>query len=95
MKKITIDRGAAFLYPMPMVLAGAIVQEKANFMAAAWAARVNSKPPLLAVALGPHHTKRGIEENRQFSISIPDAELIEKTDYCGIVSGKKTDTSTL
>ncbi len=78
-----------------MVLVGAIVQEKANFMAVALVARVNSKPPLFAVALGPHHTKRGIEENKQFSISIPDAELIEKTDYCGIVSGKKTDKSTL
>lgn len=95
MKKITIDSGAAFLYPMPIVLVGAVVEEKANFMAVAWVSRVNSKPPLFAVAIGPHHTNNGIEENRQFSINIPDVSLIEKTDYCGIVSGKKTDKSKL
>ena len=95
MKKITIDSGAAFLYPMPMVLVGAVVKEKANFMAVAWVSRVNAKPPLFAVAIGPHHTNRGIEENKQFSINIPDVSLIEKTDYCGLVSGGKTDKSTL
>lgn len=95
MKKITIDSGAAFLYPMPMVLVGAVVEEKANFMAVAWVSRVNAKPPLFAVAIGPHHTNRGIEENKQFSINIPDVSLIEKTDYCGLVSGGKTDKSNL
>jgi hypothetical protein len=33
MKKIKIDCGAAFLYPMPMVLVGSVVAGKANFMA--------------------------------------------------------------
>lgn len=93
MTKITIDAGAAFLYPMPMVLVGSIVEGKANFMAVAWITRVNFKPPLLAVALGPHHTNKGIVENKEFSINIPDVALIEKTDYCGLVSGGKTDKS--
>ena len=95
MKKITIDSGAAFLYPMPMVLVGSVVAGKANFMAVAWVTRVNFKPPLLAIALGPHHTNKGIEENQEFSINIPDFSLLEKTDYCGLVSGGKTDKSEL
>jgi len=45
MSKIKIDSGAAFLYPMPMVLVGSVVEGKANFMAAAWVSRVNFKPP--------------------------------------------------
>ncbi len=93
MSKIKVDHGAAFLYPMPMVLVGSVVGGRANFMAVGWVARVNYKPPLFAIALGPHHTNRGIDENRAFSINIPDVSLIEKTDYCGLVSGSKTDKS--
>jgi len=95
MNKIKIDRSAAFLYPMPMVLIGSVFGGRANFMAVGWVSRVNFKPPLLAIALGPHHTNKGIDENRQFSINIPDGSLIEKTDYCGLVSGSKTDKSEL
>lgn len=95
MKKIKIDNGAVFLYPMPMVLVGSVVGGKANFMAVGWVSRVNFKPPLFAIALGPHHTNKGIDENREFSINIPDVSLIEKTDYCGLVSGSKTDKSGL
>ena len=63
MEKIKIDSGAAFLYPMPMVLVGTVVAGKANFMAVGWVTRVNFKPPLFAIALGPHHTNKGIDEN--------------------------------
>ena len=95
MNKIKIDNSAAFLYPMPMVLVGSIVEGRANFMAVGWVSRVNFKPPLFAVALGPHHTNKGIEQNRKFSINIPDVSLIEKTDHCGLVSGSKIDKSRL
>jgi flavin reductase (DIM6/NTAB) family NADH-FMN oxidoreductase RutF len=93
MNKIKIDNSMAFLYPMPMVLVGSVVGKKANFMAVGWVSRVNFKPPLIAIALGPHHTNNGIDENKEFSINIPDVSLIEKTDYCGLVSGNKTDKS--
>ena len=95
MNKILIDSGAAFLYPMPIVLVGSVVKGKANFMAVGWASRVNFKPPLFAVALGPHHTNKGIDENKEFSINIPDVSLMVETDYCGLVSGSKTDKSRL
>ncbi|MFZ5569272.1 MAG: flavin reductase family protein [Thermodesulfobacteriota bacterium] len=93
MDKIKIDNSEAFVYPMPMVLVGSVVGKKANFMAVGWVSRVNFKPPLIAVALGPHHTNKGIDENNEFSINIPDVSLMEKTDYCGLVSGNKTDKS--
>src|SRR5512136_2783435 len=93
MDKIKIDAGAAFLYPMPMVLVGSVVGGKPNFMAVGWVSRVNFNPPLFAIALSPHHTSKGIDEHKEFSINIPDISLIEKTDYCGLVSGNKTDKS--
>ena len=95
MNKIKIDSGAAFLYPMPMVLVGSVVEGRVNFMAVGWVSRVNFKPSLFAIALGSHHTNKGIDENREFSINIPDVSLIEKTDFCGLVSGSKTDKSEL
>jgi flavin reductase (DIM6/NTAB) family NADH-FMN oxidoreductase RutF len=91
MGKIKIENSAAFLYPMPIVLVGSVIEGKANFMAVGWVSRVNFNPPLFAVALGPHHTNKGIEESKEFSINIPDVSLMEKTDYCGLVSGNKTD----
>ena len=83
----------AFLYPMPVVLAGSIVNEKPNFMTVGWVSRVNYQPPMIAIALGPHLTNQGILENKAFSINIPDISLMEKTDYCGLFSGKKVDKS--
>jgi flavin reductase (DIM6/NTAB) family NADH-FMN oxidoreductase RutF len=80
---------------MPMTLVGSVIEGKTNFMAVGWFSRVNLKPPLCAIALGPHHTNKGIDENREFSINIPDVSLIEKADYCGLVSGRKADKSEL
>ncbi|MFH1079535.1 MAG: flavin reductase family protein [Pseudomonadota bacterium] len=91
MKK-RIDNNA-FLYPMPVVLAGSIVNEKPNFMAVGWVSRVNYQPPMIGISLGPHLTNQGILENQAFSINVPDLSLMEKTDYCGLFSGKKVDKS--
>jgi flavin reductase (DIM6/NTAB) family NADH-FMN oxidoreductase RutF len=82
------------LYPMPMTLVGAKVAGKPNFMAAAWVARVNYKPALFAVALNQmHYTPEGIVENKTYSINIPGQDMLETTDYCGLVSGRSTDKS--
>jgi flavin reductase (DIM6/NTAB) family NADH-FMN oxidoreductase RutF len=92
--KQRIDNNA-FPYPMPMVLAGSIVNGKPNFMAAAWISRVNFQPPLIAIALGAHLTNQGIHAGKAFSINIPGVSLMEKTDYCGLFSGAKIDKSSI
>jgi len=93
MEKIKIENNA-FVYPMPMVLVGATVENRANFMAVAWVSRVNFNPPMIAVALGKtHQTNEGIHQQKTFSVNIPGMESIEKVDYCGLVSGRKTDKS--
>ena len=84
----------AFVYPMPVVLVGTVVENRANFITVAWVSRVNYNPPMIGVALGKiHHTNQGIHENKTFSVNIPGMDLIQKTDYCGLVSGKDTDKS--
>ena len=81
-------------YPMPVTLVGANVRGKANFMAVAWVTRVNFKPAILAVAPNnTHYTPEGIRENHTFSINVPSAGMVEATDYCGLVSGRRADKS--
>jgi flavin reductase (DIM6/NTAB) family NADH-FMN oxidoreductase RutF len=95
MAKVTIDRNA-FTYPMSMVLVGTLVNNLPNFMAVGWVTRVNFKPPMIAIALGKtHYTNSGIHASGAFSVNIPGIDLLEKVDYCGIVSGKNADKSTL
>ncbi|MBU0989910.1 MAG: flavin reductase family protein, partial [Proteobacteria bacterium] len=82
------------LYPMPAVLVGANVDQKANFMTAAWCGIAASSPPAISVALQKvRHTLRGINEQGTFSINVPSTGLARKVDYCGIYSGKETDKS--
>ena len=95
MGMIRIDNNVS-IYPMPVVLAGAVVGGQANFLAVGWISRVNSRPPMLAMALNKtHHTNGGIREHKEFSINIPDVDLLEKVDYCGLVSGREADKSKL
>jgi flavin reductase (DIM6/NTAB) family NADH-FMN oxidoreductase RutF len=95
MSKINLGANA-YIYPMPVTLVGAMVEERANFMAVGWVMRVNMKPPLLAVALNKaHYTPEGIRAQRTFSVNFPGADLMEKADYCGLVSGHKVDKSGL
>jgi len=81
-------------YPMPVSLVGACVDGKPNFMTVAWFTMASYNPPRIAITLGKgHFTNPGIKENKTFSVSLPSEDMVEITDYCGIVSGKKTDKS--
>jgi len=93
MEKINIGSNA-FVYPMPVSLVGAIVDGRPNFMAVGWVCRVNRTPPIIAVAINQRHlTPKGIQEHRTFSVNFPGLDLMEKTDYCGLVSGREKDKS--
>ena len=66
MSKVKIDSNA-FVYHMPMVLAGTMAEGRVKFMAVGWVARVNYQPPLIALALGnPHHTNSGVTHEYLF-----------------------------
>jgi flavin reductase (DIM6/NTAB) family NADH-FMN oxidoreductase RutF len=85
------------LYPMPTTLVGATVNGKANFLAVAHVGILNhGTPQYLSIGLGKlHYTNPGIRENRTFSICLPPEKLMVETDYCGIMTGKKTDKASL
>ncbi len=84
----------ALLFPTPSVLVGAMVDDRANFMTAAWCGIASSKPPAISVAIrSERHTLKGILSHGEFSINVPSSNMAEQVDFCGIYSGKKMDKS--
>ena len=93
MEKIDIGKNG-FIYPMPVALLGTNVGDKANFMTLGWVMRANNNPPMLTAAVNKNHlTNKNIREIKTFSVNFPSMDLIEVVDYCGLVSGKRTDKS--
>ncbi len=91
MAKVQIGSDRIY-YPMPCALVGANVEKKANYLTVAWFSMVNPEPAYLAVAMNKaHFTNSGIKANGIFSVNIPSANMAEKVDYCGLVSGRKFD----
>lgn len=95
MTKIEIDSGGS-PFPKPIVLLGSVVDRKPNFFTVAWFNRISRTPNIWGAAVGKtKHTLRGIKKNKAFSFNFPSADLVVKTDYCGIRSGKDVDKSEL
>ncbi len=95
MPKLKIKPGVS-PFPMPVAIVGALVNDRPNFMTVAWFNRLNGNPPIWGLAIGKKaYTLEGIRANKTFSINIPNVNLIDKADYCGIVSGRDVDKSKL
>lgn len=79
--------------PYITVLAGATVNGKANYTTIGAYGVVSQKPVLYISLKNSHCTTAGVLENGFFTVNIPSSEDVEKTDYCGTVSGNKVDKS--
>jgi flavin reductase (DIM6/NTAB) family NADH-FMN oxidoreductase RutF len=79
--------------PYIAVLAGAMVQGKPNYATIGAYGVVSQKPVLYISLKNSHCTTRGVVESGFFSVNIPAATAISKTDYCGTVSGNTVDKS--
>lgn len=85
------------LYPSLTVLVGAVVDGRENFITVAHVGIMNhGKVPYLSISLSKdHYTTKGIHAHNAFSINIPSEDMVDKVDYCGLVSGKSTDKKDL
>lgn len=91
MSKINLPPNEA-LYPVPVVLVSSGDKDKANIITIAWCGVVCSKPPLLSISIRPsRHSHKIISESRDFVVNVPREELLERTDFCGMVSGNTVD----
>ncbi|MEI6876638.1 MAG: flavin reductase family protein [Spirochaetota bacterium] len=81
------------MYPMPVMIVGALVDGKPNFCNIAHVGILNASPPHL-ISLGmnkAHWTNRGIRETGTLGLSIMSRSSLVDVDYVGLVSGAKVD----
>jgi flavin reductase (DIM6/NTAB) family NADH-FMN oxidoreductase RutF len=82
------------LYPMPTTLIGALIHGKPNYITIAHVGIMD--PGTVSLGMNKtHFSNEGIKENKTFSVNIPDESLVEKTDHCGLVTGKNKDKSAI
>lgn len=94
MEKIRLDPNQ--LPPMPVALAGTMVEGRVNFMAAGWITRLGFKPPLIGVSINHRQwTGSGSRRPARSPCASRGRRWSEKTDYCGLVSGRNADKSAL
>ena len=81
------------LAPVPVVLVTCQEPDKApNIITVAWAGTVCTEPPVIAIALRPERHSYGIiRERGEFVVNLPTVQLVDKTDWCGVVSGRTVD----
>ena len=83
------------LYPMPTTLVGRNGKRQTQFSGGRPCGHFGT-PQYLSIGLHKsHYSNSGIHANRTFSICLPSEKLMVKTDYCGIMTGKKTDKADL
>ncbi|HZU87040.1 MAG TPA: flavin reductase family protein [Anaerolineaceae bacterium] len=85
-----------YVYPIPIALAGALVNGKANFELVGDVGLMGINPPLVYVSSSrAHYTNQGIVEHAAFSLNFPNTAMMALADYCGIVSGREVDKGIL
>lgn len=83
------------LSPLPVVLVGAMVNDKPNYLVIGYMTPFNFGKHIFFSLYKKRYTRIGIHENKTFSVNIPSEELLEKTNICGSKSGRDIDKSTL
>lgn len=82
-------------FPVPICIVGTMVKGKINY-ATYGSFGLLSPRPKIYVYIGSQasrYTNIGVKENGYFSVNIPSVQQMQKTDYVGLVSGRRTDKS--
>ena len=82
------------LYPMPVVLVGALVKGEPNYFTATHVGILGFNTLAVSMSKG-HQTGIGIHENKTFSVNLPSVDLVCEVDLCGMVSGRHADKARL
>jgi flavin reductase (DIM6/NTAB) family NADH-FMN oxidoreductase RutF len=81
-----------FVYPMPTVLAGALVDGRPNFTTLGNNGLMRVEPPTTYVSIYEgHYSAKGIREHGTFSVNYPSADQMVVADRCGLISGRDVD----
>nr|WP_302649290.1 flavin reductase family protein [uncultured Agathobaculum sp.] len=85
---------ALALYPTPLVVVGAMVNGKPNWLLVGHLGIIGHDHVMVSLA-SAHYTNQGIKESRKLSINIVDEAMLAKADHAGCVSGSREDKSGL
>ena len=85
---------ALALYPTPLVVVGAMVNGKPNWLLVGHLGIMGHDHVMVSLAKA-HYTNQGIRATGKLSINIVDEALLPKADRAGCVSGHKEDKSGL
>lgn len=85
---------ALALYPTPLVVIGAMVDGKPNWLIAGHVGIIGHDRVMVSLAK-PHYTNKGIKETKKLSINIVTEDFLPLADRAGCVSGAKEDKSGL
>lgn len=85
---------ALALYPTPLVVVGAMVNGKPNWLLVGHLGIIGHDHVMVSLAAA-HYTNQGIKETKKLSINIVDEAMLAKADRAGCVSGSKEDKATL
>ena len=85
---------ALALYPTPLVVVGAMVDGKPNWVLVGHLGIIGHDRVMVSLAR-THYTNRGIKATGTLSINIVDEALLPSADHAGCVSGAKEDKSAL
>ena len=80
------------LYPKPMVVIGAEVEGKVNWLVVGHTGIIGHDRILVSMSKS-HHTNQGIKDSKKISINLVNREMLPKADYVGSVSGASVDKS--
>jgi len=96
MEKIVLGKNG-LMFPMPLGLVGVnVTDNQPNFTTVSSIATVSLDPPMISFSLNKvRFSNKFIMEKKTFSLNFPSANLVNKVDYCGLVTGENVDKSTL
>ena len=93
MKKIKLENQA--VGPFPAMIVGAMKDGKPTYTTVGAGGCACLEPVLCVSLKDTHYITDGISESGYFSVNIPSSVLVREMDYCGMISGKDTDKSSL
>ena len=85
-------KGFEMLSPVPAVMASLGEGDEANIITIAWTGIINSRPPMTYVSIKKErHSHDILTRTREFVINLTTEALAQKTDWCGVRSGRDYD----
>jgi flavin reductase (DIM6/NTAB) family NADH-FMN oxidoreductase RutF len=93
-EKISLGKNG-MMFPMSLGIIGVnVTHNQPNFTTVSSIATASLDPPLVSFSLNKvRFSNKFIIEKKTFSVNFPSVNIIDKADYCGLVSGANVDKS--